>query len=217
MFQVLALCFLTGGSAAPSVVLESHAVRKVTATYRGEVQIQSGNPTAITLFLAHPQDLPAQTKVRSVVLEPAGAEVVYESGLLKRPLWKVVIKPTPGQKTFPIRLKVEATLLSRKLMPRARGAASPKPLTDEEREWYLAETRLVDYGAPEFQKWLSAQGLKRKSQESDLELAQRTFLKLVQLYTYKVHPISPASTSTGCPESVGRYRPVRREITAGLS
>jgi transglutaminase-like putative cysteine protease len=179
------------------MAVDLHPIRKVTATYRGEVHILSGTPTQVTVYLAHPPELPAQTKVKSVVLEPTGAELIHEASPLHRPLWRVVIKPPPGQTVIPLRMQIEATLISRRLVTRNGGTPGLKPLTETEREWYLSESKIINYSDPEFKKWMSAQGLKRKGQVGDLALAQRTFLKLVELYTYKVHPLEPASRLVG--------------------
>jgi hypothetical protein len=121
-------------------------------------------------------------------LTPFGTEI-RELSASKRTVFRALIfAETEKLKThFKVRLKIEATLVARRLVPLGRGSKPPSvpALSQTERQVTLTTTKLLDYDSKEFQKWLDDNKLRRRKDEVDVEFARRVYLTMAKSFSYK--------------------------------
>lgn len=184
----------------PGVRIEATDRQTVTATITYEARAADVAVTRWTAFLPEPPELPSQVRVR-VTADPPGV-VVTERSPLARPVRFIdvpVRDPRLGGRLM-LKLQVEATLRTRRLVPlgpQARPPAVP-PLPAAEKTAYLAPDPHADYDAPAFRDWLTARRLKRVKGETAPELAARVLDVLRSDFTYAYDPGADRRASRVC-------------------
>jgi transglutaminase-like putative cysteine protease len=159
----------------------------VEAVFSWEVKTPQLQATEWVVVAARPPELPGQTDV-SVSAEPDVKENKEGSGL-RQPIlvWRIPANDGKLKTGVQIRVKTEATLLARHLVPLAPGARAPKvaALGKEERQLFLASTARLNHDATEFRDWLKVNKLRRGARETDVDFALRVFLVIQRKFTYK--------------------------------
>jgi hypothetical protein len=172
---VLAPAAALGG---PRYALVTVPSRKVEAVFSWEVKTPQLQATEWVVVAARPPELPGQTDV-SVSAAPDAKENKEGSGL-RQPIlvWRIPANDGKLKTGVQIRVKTEATLFARHLVPLAPGARAPKvaALGKEERQLFLASTARLNHDATEFRDWLKANKLRRGTRETDIDFALRVFL-----------------------------------------
>lgn len=172
----------------------------ITATITYEIKTANCLVERWTAFLPEPPELPGQTKLK-VTSEPAG-KIVAEKSLLARKVRLLDVKvarPAPGANLV-LRLDVEATLRSRKLVPLSPTDPPPRvvPLTESEKKYYLAASGLADYDTKPFGEWLDTKKLRRGKTEPPLEFAARVLEVLRADYEYRFDLTADRKASAVC-------------------
>gem|GEM_PF-291499 len=125
-------------------------------------------------------ELPGQMNVRSH-LNPGG-EQTWDLTAGHRPLLLSRLAVAPGDRSNRVSVHVtyQATLLARHLNGRRPGSEVQNaiPLGTDERRKALAQGGSYELDAPEFRRWLSAEGLAWRSDESEVDFARRVFLAI---------------------------------------
>lgn len=184
----LLIGILLPGQAAPAWVIQTEPGRRFEAVYRTEIRSTTFAAVEWNVYAAIAPDLPSQTRMKTT-LQPEGTKVAELSDQ-KRPILhaKVVAADEKAAHILAVSVKYEGALVSRRLVKLPRGAKPPKveQLTEEERNLYLAETKLHDFKAPAFQKWLGQSQLMRGKTEPDVEFGRRVFHVVVGQYKYEL-------------------------------
>lgn len=184
----------------PTHRIEATEQQTVTATITYEIRTTAFAATRWIAFLPEPPELPSQRNVKTRA-EPAG-KVVPERSTLARKVRVIdvpVARPAAGT-GLSLKLDVRATLMSRKLVPLAKGEKPPTvaPLTATERKYYLAPTPLVDFDAKPFRAWLDAKKLRRGKAETPLRFATRMLEVLRADFEYRYDPGEDKRASAVC-------------------
>jgi hypothetical protein len=186
----LALMLLAPATAlgAPKYVLLASPSKKVEAVFTWEFKAPQLQATEWVVVAARPPELPGQTDV-SVSAEP-DAKQDREGSDLKQSIlvWRIPVNDDSLKTRVRIRVKTEATLVARRLVPLAPSARAPKiaALGEDERKRFLASTSRLNHDAQDFRDWLNANGLKRGAREGDVEFAARVFQLIQARFTYKL-------------------------------
>jgi Transglutaminase-like superfamily len=186
---------------APSDVL--------TSRYRIEAKPAQRVKAELTTDIAHPKakvdewllfapmipDLPGQQDVQTAFAP--NAIVVYDLGVLHRPL--LLAKVADGSKEVHAVLTVEATLMSRHLVPLGAGKKEPevKDLSPAEADFYTRASPILDYESKAFKSWVTAGKLQREPGESDMNFARRAFVHIKHHDVYE-YPTNQHSASQVC-------------------
>jgi hypothetical protein len=168
----------------PALVAEARPVRHVVCVLEFELRFSPAyqlNELSVVAAAA-PELSHHQIKVRTKMLAPAG-ELAKEPEWPFRPFVTARLRPAATQRTFPVKIQYEATLLERRLVPAA--GRKPAPLDEKTRAAYLAPTEWYDFKTPAFARWLDQTGLRREEREAPLAFARRAFLTLGQKFGYK--------------------------------
>jgi hypothetical protein len=131
------------------------------------------------VYVARLPELPGQSAVRSA-LAPGG-RAGRDLSAPGRPLLvtRVAAQGTKWRDGMTVRVEYEATLRERRLErlePDAPAPPAVPPLAASERRLALAAGHQFDFEAPAFQRWLDAETLRRRPEESDVDFARRAFL-----------------------------------------
>jgi hypothetical protein len=203
LLAVVALAVLATAAPAqsPTHKIEYTDKQTVNATITYEIKATNFVVTRWIAFLPEPPVLPSQPRVKTTS-RPAG-KVVTEKSPLARPVRKIevpVARPEPGS-ILTLRLDVEATLRSRRLVPLEPGEKPPavKALTSAEKKNYLAAGGRTDFEAPAFREWLDAKKLQLGKGESPVDYAARVLavLRADYEYSYDRHADRRASVVCG--------------------
>jgi transglutaminase-like putative cysteine protease len=182
--MVLAPAVALGG---PKYALLTSPSKKVEAIFTWEFKAPQLQATEWVVVVAKPPDLPGQTSV-SISAEPDAKQAKEESDL-KQPIlvWRIPANDDKLKTSVHIRVKTEATLVERRLVPLAPRAKAPKvaALGADERKLFLASTSRLNHDAQDFQDWLDANKLRRLAKETDVDFAFRVFLVIRAKFTYK--------------------------------
>jgi transglutaminase-like putative cysteine protease len=197
---VVAIPCPAGSAQEPRYRIEAADHQTVTATLTYEVRTTKFTVRRWMAFLPEPPNLPSQAVTR-VKADPMG-QVVSEKSPIARKVRFVDVKvtnPAPGKK-LTLKLEVEATLRTRKLVPLAPGEAPPKvaALTLVEQKYYTSATPQVDHAAKEFRDWLGRKELRAKDGEQPLDLAARVLTVLRADFTYHFDPREDKRASLVC-------------------
>jgi transglutaminase-like putative cysteine protease len=180
--------------------LDVSPAKRVEALYTLELRAPQVTAREWVLYAAKLPELPGQTRVHSA-MEPAGT-ATQELGPLRQPvlLARVPVRDATLQQAITVRVRHQATLLARHLVVSQRGpAAKPVPPLDPvARRNALAATSLLDFASPPFQVWLDRQGLRRTSDESQVDYARRVFSHIQRHYTFEYAPDIDRQASHVC-------------------
>ena len=170
-------------TAPPAFAIESTEAQRIEAELNLSHRYGAFKAKEWVLYAAQPPELPRQSKL-AFNMEPT-AKAVTEFSPLGRQLLvaRVPAKTAALEKGFEVKLKYQATLHARKLVPASAGAPAVAPLTDKEEKQYLAPTTTLDFKASSFQKWLDDQKLKRAS-EDEIAFAKRAYRAVTRNYAY---------------------------------
>jgi transglutaminase-like putative cysteine protease len=186
----------------PAYVLETAPARKVEGLLTYDIQIPEVTVKEWLIFAAKMPELPSQSKVSSTI-EPPGKEV-RETSLQRRPLLlaRIPAKDKDMQTGIRIKVKHQATLMSRNLTPRKPDDKPPQvaQLPRETRRLYVSANPTMDFQTPPFQKWLTAESLRRTKGETDIDFARRAFLHLKKNFTYEFKEKMDRKASAVCTE-----------------
>lgn len=146
------------------------------------------------LYAAETPTLTGQTAVKSTFSPET--KIVKENSPLQRPMFFANL--TDGRKQVHAVLTIEATLMARRLRALNSGEKPPevKDLTPDEVRKYTRSSQLLDLSAGPLQDWMAKGGLKRKTGESDLAFAYRTFAYMKKHCTYMADPPNWAVAAT---------------------
>lgn len=202
-FCALFVLFLCAGGAPaqqPSYRIETIDRQQVNATITYEIRTTQFAANRWMVFLPEPPELPSQTKVK--VTATPGGKLVAEKSLLAREvryLELAVARPAPGA-GLSLKLDVEATLRSRKLVELQEGEKPPviPPLNANERKYYLSATTHVDFDAKAFQGWLDDKKLRRGKSEDLIDFAARVLEVIRTDYRYYFDPDEDKRASVVC-------------------
>jgi transglutaminase-like putative cysteine protease len=193
---------LTGAAQSPAPTHRIDAVdhQAVVATITYEVRAGDFTVTRWTAFLPEPPELPSQTGLK-VRTEPVG-KVVLDRSPLARPVRLIdqpVRDPKSGAK-LALKLEVEATLRSRKLVPLKPGEKAPAvpALSAAEQKAYLATDGRADHESKAFRDWLDAKRLRLVKRETPIELAARILDVIRTDYQYAYEPAADRRASVVC-------------------
>lgn len=202
LLLTVVLCGLCVAARAepPHYKIEVSDRQTITATITYEIKTTNGTVVRWSAFLPEPPELAGQTKLK-VTSEPPG-NVVSEKSQLARKVRLLDVKlamPTTGA-TLAMRLDIEATLRSRKLVPLGEGEKPPKvaALTEAEKKYYLAAHGLADFDAKPFADWLNAKGLRLGKREQPSDLATRVLEVLRTDYEYRFEAGADRKASVVC-------------------
>ena len=141
----------------------------------------------------------ARVQVRIAEAPFAEAGQITDESALRQPLVALHWFPDGNDATHILTAEAtyEVTITRRTLAP---GAASTpvRRLTPAERSGFLAATAHFDFSSSRFQAWLRKEGLRRKSDERDLDFAHRAMETLVRTHTYRSELRSNRSASAVC-------------------
>jgi len=172
--------------AQPRFVLESTEVQTVEAVIRYQIEFNRFTADRWMIYLPRPPELPGQLKVKASTT-PA-SKLLAEKSPLARPVFFIdqrASSPALARK-IEVELKIEASLLSRKLVPVSGDAPAAKvpPLKEVERKYFTASSTLVDFDTGLFREWMEKQKLKRQVGETDLALAERVLEAIRTQFEY---------------------------------
>jgi transglutaminase-like putative cysteine protease len=200
--SLVAMLLLTGAAVAqpPTHRMEATDFQTVNATITYEMKTTSCAVSKWMVFLPEAPELPSQGKVKSTTI-PTGRILADKSSLGRkvRYIEVPVAKPTPGS-GLTVRLDIEATLRSRKLVELKDGEKPPvvTPLTANERKFYLNTSSRVDHDAKAFQEWLDAKKLRRGKTEHPLDFTARVLEVLRTDFRYSYDPDEDKRASVTC-------------------
>jgi transglutaminase-like putative cysteine protease len=202
---LLAILLLAGAAPAepPAHRIEAADAQKVSATITYELRTKEYAVSRWMVFLPEPPELPWQRGVK--VKAATAGRVVAEKSLLARKVRFIDSSPrapAPGA-ALAMRLEIEATLRSRKLVALKPGERPPPvaPLSANERKYYLAPTASVDFDSRSFQDWLDAKGLRRGKAETAADLARRALEVIRSDFTYRFNAREDKSASAACKDA----------------
>ncbi|HEX3314152.1 MAG TPA: transglutaminase-like domain-containing protein [Gemmataceae bacterium] len=175
--------------------IEAKPAQRVKAEMTTVIAYPKAKVDAWFLFAPKVPNLPGQHDVQTTFVPRA--TLVHDLGVLHRPL--LVAKVTDGSKEVRSVLTIEATLLSRHLMPLRAGKKGPevKDLSSEEADFYTRSSPLLDYKSKTFKSWMAGAQLKREAGESEMNFARRAFVHIKHHDTYE-YPTSQHSASQVC-------------------
>jgi transglutaminase-like putative cysteine protease len=185
----LALMLLgpTAALSGPKYVLLAAPSKKVEVVFSWEFKAPQLQATEWVVVAARPPELPSQTDV-SVSAEPDATNDKERSDLHQPVLvWRIRATDENLKTSVHIRLKTEATLVERHLVPLAPSAKSPKvaALGEDERKRFLGSTDRLYHDAQDFRNWLNANQLRRGAREVDVDFAARVFQVIRAKFTYQ--------------------------------
>ncbi|MDB5310913.1 MAG: transglutaminase [Gemmataceae bacterium] len=197
---VLMACPVPARAQAPPQKIEVADRQTVAASITYEIRTTTFAVARWTAFLPEPPELPSQTKVKTTA--SPGGKVVAEKSPLARKVRVIdvpVANPMPGAR-LPLRLDVQATLRTRKLVPLKDGEKPPAvaPLTATEKRFYLAPSPRVDFDLKTFRDWLDKKTLRRKKGESAVDFATRVVAVLRADFDYRYDPLEEKRASVSC-------------------
>jgi transglutaminase-like putative cysteine protease len=166
---------------APAYSLEIKPARHIEAELTFSQSYKNFKAKDWVVCVARPPELPGQTKLTTTMEPAARVKVVQESSDLSRALLMLSL-PGKQEQGFDVKIKCQATLLSRRLI--SGKNANPVALGAAEEKATLAATPLGDFNAVDFQKWLDANKLRRGKSEDEIDLARRVFSAIAKNYTY---------------------------------
>lgn len=138
------------------------------------------------IFAASPPELPGQSKVQAT-LEPGG-KMDVESSLLRRSILSARLTPKMGPfaQQFTAKIKYQATLCARQLLPLRPGdkPAAPPVLAAAEEKAALASSGLCNFDSSEFKKWLDDRKLRRTAAEDEVDFGRRVYLGVTHGFAY---------------------------------
>jgi transglutaminase-like putative cysteine protease len=138
------------------------------------------------VYVAQAPEVPSQIQV-STTMEPSGKSS-FELSAERRPVIMARVPARPGrEKEITIRVKYQATLRSRDLVPvkRGRTAAAVPELADKVRQNALDLGGDFDWKSERLQKWSEAHQLLRREGESEVDFARRAFVAVKRNFTYE--------------------------------
>jgi transglutaminase-like putative cysteine protease len=186
------IAFTPEDPATMRYALDAKPVRRVRAVLTTDIAHPNAKVDEWIVLAPDAPSLPSQRDVKTTFTPPG--QVVEEFSPLKRRM--TVNRIEDGRKEFRGVLTIDATLVSRRLRPLRAGEAAPKvpDLTPEEVKNYTRTTPSVDLDSAAFRDWMSAAGLKRKGDETDMTYAHRAFAHVKHHFTY-VYPTPPEDDS----------------------
>jgi hypothetical protein len=194
-----ALCCWAVAAGPPAAYqIESQPSQRIEAELSFSQQYPGFKAREWAIVVARPPELPGQTKLTTVMEPAAQVKVVQDAGDAGRSLFLLClpVRDAKLDEGFKINVKYTATLLSRKLVP--GKAKSVAPLSAAEEKASLGSTPSGDFKAPEFQKWLDANKLRRASADDDVDFARRIFLAITNGYKYDFQPNQDRRVSKLC-------------------
>lgn len=177
---------VAGAPPSPSYALQVAPAQTIDAEMTLDVRAPLMRAEEWIVFAAQAPDLPGQRATRSV-LEPAGS-LIYELSPLHRGVLmaRVPLRFWNAKDAITIKVRYQATLLSRHLAALPAGAPSPAVAPDlVEQQSALAAGSFFDFESAEFQAWLSSAALRRNAAESDLDYARRVFLHIKRSFGHE--------------------------------
>jgi hypothetical protein len=163
--------------------LEIKPAQKIHATLTTDIGIPGAKVAEWYLYVSKVPNLPGQTNVTST-FEPGGS-VVWETSALHRPLF--LSRIADGSTSVHSVWTIDATLMSRRLLPLQSGEAPPAapPLPPEQRKAFTAESPTLNYSSPKIQQWLMAGNLWRREPETPMAFAHRAYAYIKHHFTYE--------------------------------
>jgi len=133
-----------------------------------------------------PPELPGQRKPRATLTIPENSQkfkIVSELNRQHRSILSLVIPVNTAklQHQIDARINYWACLVPRHLVP---GAATKTTIPANAGDAYLSPSQTYDFTSPIFQNWLTANQLRRRSGETDMDFAWRTFHTIRRQCTY---------------------------------
>jgi hypothetical protein len=165
--------------------LEVQEAQRVGAVMTHEAAATDFRVQNWLIFVAKAPELPSQVRVRSLA-QPAG-EVIKELSPLRREVLALRIPATSAElrKKVRVRVKHEATLLSRRLVPLPeKSRPAVKPLGMAARKLALAATDSLNFKDKAFQQWLTTHRLARREGEPETDFALRVLEAIRANFTY---------------------------------
>src|SRR5260370_18862297 len=131
-----------GAEPSPKYVLKSTDSQRIEAVLTYEIKMPKLTAQEWIIYVAKAPELPGQTHV-STALEPEG-KASFELSPEHRPVMRAKVTGQNGRKNeLTIRVKYQAKLCSRELLPLKRGQAAPavEPLSETPRQATLQLSR----------------------------------------------------------------------------
>jgi hypothetical protein len=165
--------------------IEARPAFQFKATLREHWVSPRAGAGSLDVFAPLLPELPGQrnvsTRLVAVQAPNLKAEEIAEEGSGARRFLALHVKSDalPLKDGITLALEYQGVLCARSLKW-GRPAKAVPALTAAERRQYLMASTTMDYGAPEFAKWVTDQGLTRKSDEDVMRFAHRVFTYLVK-------------------------------------
>lgn len=185
---------------APKFKIQAADHQTVTATIGYEIRTTNYAVSRWIVYVPEPPELPSQTKVKTT--STPVAKVVAEKSPIARKVRLIdlpVANPVPGAK-LPLKMEIEATLRTRKLVPLDEGEKAPKvaPLTPGEQKHYTSPGAEIDFDSKPVQGWIEKKKLRLRKGEEPLELAARVLETFRSDYTYHYDGVGDVRASRVC-------------------
>jgi hypothetical protein len=177
------LAFAPGDNEHGPYQVVSQPSQRVVATLTTDIAHPDAQVDDWILYSPEVPDLPCQQQVKTT-FSPVGS-VVREGSPLKRSL--ILTRISDKRKQVNTVMTVEATLVSRQLMPLAEGQTAPTvpDLPPNTVKIYTAASPTLDFNKMAFQDWMNRAKLKRSNGEPDMDFAHRVFSYIKHHYTYQ--------------------------------
>ena len=196
---LLAILVATPVHAQMRHAIQTAEARKVEVTITYRIECNRFSAERWMVYVPRPPELPGQVRVKASTTPTS--KLTAEKSPLARPMFLFDQKATPATtKRFDMDLKLEATLLSRKLVPLAANAPAPRvtPLKESERKYYTAPSSLIDFENSLFRDWLAEHKLKRQPREHELAFATRVLERIREQYEYGFDSKQDQRASLAC-------------------
>jgi hypothetical protein len=178
--------FIVTASPAPAYTLKVAEKERIEGVLTYRIEMPKLVAEEWIVYVAKAPELPGQVQV-STILEPNG-KASFELSPERRPVMMARVPARPGrEKEITIRVKYQASLRSRDLVPvkRGRTGAAVPELADKVRQYALELGGDFDWKAERLQKWNREHQLLRRDGESDVDFARRAFVAVKKNFTYE--------------------------------
>jgi hypothetical protein len=185
---IASLTCLAPAETPPTHLLIVSPARRIEATETCTVRGPKLN-TSMWYFMApRPPKLTGQCQVHASIA-PGITWDRNELSAHRRPIIeaRIPVKDWKLRNEVTVKVKYQAALMSRKLVPAPKGT-KPQPgtrLSEVERKLFLASVSLMDHGSNPARKWLREHRLHLGDKEDQVAFARRVFDHVRKSYTYK--------------------------------
>src|SRR5437667_1529382 len=176
---------LVSAAPSPAYTLKVAEKERIEAVLTYKIEMPKLVAQEWIVYLAQAPELPGQVQVHTR-LEPDG-KATFELSPEHRPMMLARLPAKGREKEITVRVRYQATLRSRDLVPVKRGKTPPTvaPLPDPVRQVLVETGGDFDWKAEPVQKWVREHQLGRRPVESDIDFARRVFVAIKRNFSYE--------------------------------